>query len=60
MSLTPTQRVGLLGSFQYDQIEVFVNLADVEIDFQSKQALSGAMDFLCTKLNQNTTQEGMK
>lgn len=60
MSLTPTQRVGLLGSFQYDQIEVFVNLADVEIDFQSKQALFGAMDFLCNQLNQNTTQEEMK
>ena len=60
MSLTPTQRVGLLSSLQHTKVEVFVNLADVEIDFQSKKALSGAMDFLCTQLNQNTTQEEMK
>ena len=60
MRLTLTQRVGLFGSLQHAQIEVFVNLADVVIDFQSKQALSGAMAFLCIELNQNTTQEGMK
>ena len=52
--------MGLFGSLQHTEVEVFVNLADVEIDFQSKQALSGAMDFLCNQLNQNTTQEEMK
>ena len=36
MRLTLTQRVGLFGSLQHAQIELFVNLADVKIDFSVK------------------------